>query len=225
MSHSVRNHLRLEIDSYDETIRQFIPGYEEGLTWAAREIAGIRPTLVLDLGAGTGALAEAMLEHEGVGVVKAIDVDAEMLDPGTYPDSSDSGARARFQKCSFESPLPECDAVSACLALHHVPTMERKRALYKGIFRTLRPGGVFVNADVTMSAHPVRQEQCYRIWAGHLVSCGIDERRAYEHFDEWASEDTYFPLDDELTAMREAGFNAECAWREPPHTLLVGRKK
>ena len=75
--------------------------------------------------------------------------------------------------------------------------MERKRALYKGIFRTLRPGGVFVNADVTMSAHPVtRQEQCYRIWAGHLVSCGIDERRAYEHFDEWASEDTYFPLDE-----------------------------
>ena len=224
MSHSVRNHLRLEIDSYDETIRQFIPGYEEGLTWAAREIAGIRPTLVLDLGAGTGALAEAMLEHEGVGVVEAIDVDAEMLDRARVRLKR-FGARARFQKCSFESPLPECDAVSACLALHHVPTMERKRALYKGIFRTLRPAGVFVNADVTMSAHPVRQEQCYRIWAGHLVSCGIDERRAYEHFDEWTSEDTYFPLDDELTAMREAGFNAECAWREPPNTLLVGRKE
>ena len=224
MSHSVRNHLRLEIDSYDETIRQFIPGYEEGLTWAAREIAGIRPTLVLDLGAGTGALAEAMLEHEGVGVVEAIDVDAEMLDRARIRLKR-FGVRARFQRCSFESPLPECDAVSACLALHHVPTMERKRALYKGIFRTLRPAGVFVNADVTMSAHPVRQEQCYRIWAGHLVSCGIDERRAYEHFDEWASEDTYFPLDDELTAMREAGFNAECAWREPPNTLLVGRKK
>ena len=205
MSHSVRNHLRLEIDSYDETIRQFIPGYEEGLTWAAREIAGIRPTLVLDLGAGTGALAEAMLEHEGVGVVEAIDVDAEMLDRARIRLKR-FGVRARFQRCSFESPLPECDAVSACLALHHVPTMERKRALYKGIFRTLRPAGVFVNADVTMSAHPVRQEQCYRIWAGHLVSCGIDERRAYEHFDEWASEDTYFPLDDELTAMREAGF-------------------
>ena len=224
MSHSVRNHLRLEIDSYDETIRQFIPGYEEGLTWAAREIAGIRPTLVLDLGAGTGALAEAMLEHEGVGVVEAIDVDAEMLDRARIRLKR-FGVRARFQRCSFESPLPECDAVSACLALHHVPTMERKRALYKGIFRTLRPAGVFVNADVTMSAHPVRQEQYYRIWAGHLVSCGIDERRAYEHFDEWASEDTYFPLDDELTAMREAGFDAECAWREPPNTLLVGRKK
>ena len=26
MSHSIRNHLRLKIDSYDETIRRFIPG-------------------------------------------------------------------------------------------------------------------------------------------------------------------------------------------------------
>ena len=62
MSHSVRHHLRLEIDAYDETIRTFIPGYEEGLARAADEIADVRPTLVLDLGAGTGALAEAMLE-------------------------------------------------------------------------------------------------------------------------------------------------------------------
>ena len=56
MSHSVRSHLRLEIDTYDETIRRFIPGYEEGLIRAARVVAGVSPALVLDLGAGTGAL-------------------------------------------------------------------------------------------------------------------------------------------------------------------------
>ena len=55
--------------------------------------------------------------------------------------------------------------------------------------------------------------------------CGIDEQRAYEHFDEWSAEDTYFSLDDELTAMREAKFHAECIWRDRPNTLLVGRKK
>ena len=79
MSHSVRSHLRLEIDAYDDTIRKFIPGYEEGLTRAANEIAGAHPTLVLDLGAGTGALAEAVLEHECVGSVEAVDIDPEML--------------------------------------------------------------------------------------------------------------------------------------------------
>ena len=47
---------------------------------------------------------------------------------------------------------------------------------------------------------------------------------AYAHFDAWATEDTYFPVDDELAAMRDTTFQAECIWQDPPHTLLVGRK-
>ena len=67
MSHSVRSHLRLEIDAYDETIRRFIPGYEDGLTSAAqRNCLAFAPSLVLDLGAGTGALSEAILTHDPV---------------------------------------------------------------------------------------------------------------------------------------------------------------
>ncbi len=224
MSHSVRSHLRLEVDAYDETIRRFIPGYEEGLNRIAGEVAAIRPALVLDLGTGTGALAEAMLEHERVGAVEAIDVDPKMLDRARIRLLR-FGTRVRFRECSFEAPLPACNAVAACLALHHIPAMRRKRALYEHIFRSLRPGGVFVTTDVTMTADPEDRERCYRIWTAHLVSRGIDEKRAREHFDEWASEDTYFPVGEELAAMREAGFDAECAWKDPPNTLLVGRKK
>ncbi|MDE2774032.1 MAG: methyltransferase domain-containing protein [Gemmatimonadota bacterium] len=223
MDHSVRSHLRVEIGAYDETIRRFIPGYEEGLRRAAGEIARARPGLVLDLGAGTGALSEAILKHEDVGVLEAIDVDREMLDRARVRLRR-FGARARFRQHSFEDPLPECDAVAASLALHHVPTMERKCRLYERICQALRPGGIFVTVDVTMSADPAVRERCYRIWAAHLVSCGIEERRAYEHFDEWSGEDTYFPFEDELAALGEAGFRAECSWQEVPNTLLVGRK-
>ena len=130
MSHSVRSHLSLEIDAYDDTIRKFIPGYEEGLTRAAKEIAGARPTLVIDLGAGTGALAEAMLEHERVGSVEAIDIDPEMLAQARIRLKR-FGTRARFRRCSFDAPLPKCDAVATSLALHHVLTMERKLTLYE----------------------------------------------------------------------------------------------
>ena len=224
MSHSVRNHLRLEIDAYDETIRRFIPGYEEGLKRIARKIAAIRPALALDLGSGTGALAEAMLEHDDVETVEAIDVDPEMLERARIRLKR-FGSRARFRERSFDAPLPPCDAVAASLALHHIPLMERKRALYEHIYRALRPGGLFVNGDVTMSADPGERGQTYRVWTAHLVSRGIDEQRAHKHFDEWSSEDTYFPVDDELAAMREAGFDAECVWRDPPNTILVGRKQ
>lgn len=223
MNHSVRTHLRLAIDTYDDSIRKFIPGYDEGLRRAADEVAATCPGLVLDLGAGTGALAEAILKHEQVDCLQAIDIDPEMLAKARIRLKR-FGRRARLTEGSYDAPLPECDAVATSLALHHLPTMEGKLAVYERIHEALRPGGIFVNADVTVSAHPEARERTYLLWAAHLVSCGIDEKRAYEHFDEWSEEDTYFPLDDELAAMREAGFHAECAWVDRPNTLLVGRK-
>lgn len=78
-SHSVRRHLNVAIGAYDRSIRQFIPGYEEGIARAAELVARTRPRRALDLGAGTGALAAAILAREGVGEVALIDVDGEML--------------------------------------------------------------------------------------------------------------------------------------------------
>ena len=63
MTHSVRRHLRVEIEAYDRSIRAFIPSYEEMLERTARAVAESRPRRVIDLGAGTGALAEAVLRR------------------------------------------------------------------------------------------------------------------------------------------------------------------
>lgn len=222
-SHSVRSHLRLEIENYDDTIRKFIPGYEAGLKCAAEMVASIHPDLVLDLGAGTGALSEAVLNHQTVGSLQAIDLDLEMLEKARARLRK-FASRVTFSVRSFLEPLPECDAVTASLALHHVPTLEAKRELYKRIFRALRPGGVMANADVTMSADNEERQATYERWADHLVACGIERARAFEHFAEWQEEDTYFPLEAELEIMREAGFRAECVWQEPPNCVLVGHK-
>ena len=184
MSHSVRSHLRLEIDAYDDAIRKFIPGYEEGLTRAANEIAGARPTLVLDLGTGPGALAEAILEHECVGAVEAMDIDPEMLAQARIRLKR-FGTCARFRRCSFDAPLPKCDAVASSLALHHVPTMGRKLTLYKRIYRALRPSGVFVNADVAISLNPAVLPSMgivTLIVLGRKGPHGFPFRRPHSHF-------------------------------------------
>ena len=223
MNHSVKQHLRLEIEAYDRTIRTWIPGYERALNQAARHIANVQPRRVLDLGAGTGALSQAILECAETATVELLDLDPEMLAQARVRLKR-FGERARFRVQSFLDPLPQCDAAAASLALHHVPAMTEKRQLYKRIFEALPPGGVLVNADATMPAGEPRRSEHYAKWAAHLVSYGIEKDRAYEYFREWAGEDTYFPLETELEAMTEAGFDASCAWQDIPNTLIIGRK-
>jgi len=223
MSHSVRRHLRVDIAEYDASIRRFIPGYEAMLAEAAGAVAAVSPALVLDLGAGTGALAAAILERAEVGVVELVDVDPEMLDQARIRLAA-AGGRARFALRSFDDPFPACDAVTASLALHHIPTPEAKGALFRRAAEALRPGGIVVVADVTLPADPAGRDAGFRAWADHLVASGIEEHRAWEHFAEWAAEDTYFPLEEELRLLREAGLEARCAWREGPSTVLVGTK-
>ena len=223
MSHSVRRHLRVEIEAYDKTIRAFVPAYEEMLARAADAVAETKPKKVIDLGAGTGALAQAVLQRCKEARVELIDADAEMLEQARER-LAPFAARVQYTVRAFQDPLPACDAVVASLALHHVPTMTEKRTIFGAIHVALRPGGVFVNADATMPTDPSARQAEYETWAAHLVSCGIAEERAWSHFEEWSDEDTYFPLKDELAALTDAGFDAACLWRVVPVTVIKATK-
>ena len=223
MTHSVRRHLRLEIDDYDATIRRFIPGYERMLATAADAVARVGPDHVVDLGAGTGGLSEALLEPEEVGVVELLDVDPEMLERARSRLER-FGDRVRFTLRSYDEPFPPCDALAASLSLHHIPTLEAKAALFRRAFAALRPGGVLVNADVNMPDDETERRALYEHWADHQIRSGIPEDRAWAHFEEWAEEDHYLPLDAELDALRSAGFRAERVWSDGPVGVVVARK-
>jgi tRNA (cmo5U34)-methyltransferase len=224
MSHSVRRHLRLEIADYDATIRRWIPGYETMLSVAAEAVASVRPEWVVDLGSGTGALAQALLERPEVGVVELLDVDPEMLEQArTRVDRF--GDRAVFTLRSFAEPFGPCNAFAASLSLHHIPSMEAKADLFRRVFAALRPGGVFVNADATMPADEAGRAKLFRYWADHQMEQGIPEEEAFAHFDEWSEEDTYMPLEVELAALRAAGFDAGQVWASGPIGVVVAKKR
>lgn len=223
MTHSVRRHLRVDVEAYDASIRRFIPGYEAMIATAAEAALSGRPARVLDVGAGTGALSAAVLERSPDVTVELLDVDEEMLGRARAR-LGPHGPRAVFTIGSFHDPLPRAGAIMASLSLHHVPTLEAKGALFRLIRDALEPGGVLVNADVTLPAADPERAAAWRAWADHLVSCGIAEEDAWRHFEEWSGEDTYFPLEDELRAMQEAGLAAECVWRQGVSTVVVGRR-
>lgn len=221
--YSFRQHLHLELDEYDAAIRRFIPGYDEMLGRAAEEVLRRGPGRVLDLGAGTGAMILALVTRSPTVSVEALDLDPEMLELARER-LQEWGGRVGYRKGSFRGDLPSADAVTASLALHHIPTLDAKTAVYRNIHRALPEGGVFVSADVTLPSHPSLRGAAYQAWAHHLVENGIPLGRAFEHFREWADEDTYFAAEQELAALRSVGFQAEVAWRNRVSTVVVGVK-
>ena len=224
VTHSVRRHLRVEIEAYDRTIRAFIPSYEEMLERTAEAVAGAKPGRVIDLGAGTGALAQAVLRRCEEAGVLLIDADPEMLAQAQERLASFVG-RVQYAERPFQGPLPPCDVAVASLALHHVPTLAEKRKIFGAVHAALPPGGLFVNADATMPADPAARRAEFETWAAHLVSCGIEEEQAWRHFREWSGEDTYFPLEEEFAALEDAGFEAVCLWRAVPLAVVRATKR
>ena len=190
---------------------------------AADAVAAVRPDLVVELGAGTGGLSEALLERSEALTVELIDVDPEVMGQARQRLAR-FGDRVRFTLRSYDEPLSTCDAFAASLSLHHIPTLEAKAELYARAFAALRPGGVFANADVNMPEDRAERDRLYRHWADHMVAEGIAEAEAWRHFEAWADEDTYLPLDAELAELTRAGFEAARVWNDGPVGVVVARR-
>jgi tRNA (cmo5U34)-methyltransferase len=184
---------------------------------------------VVDLGAGTGALAGAILDGIPRARVVLVDIDPSMLDAAAARVAA-HGARAELRCATFEDALAAlggggagAGAVVACLALHHVPELDRKRALYARIHGALAPGGVFLSADATVHEAGAEHARVYRAWAAGMARAGIGAAEAEALFAQWAGEDRYYPLAVELDLLAAAGFpRPECFWRRGASTVFGG---
>jgi tRNA (cmo5U34)-methyltransferase len=223
--HRVASHLGVDAQAYDLAIRRWIPGYEAMVGTIIEMIAelGGEPT-VIDLGTGTGALASAILDALPQARVIMIDIDPAML-AQARTRVAPHGSRAELREASFTDALPACDAVVASLALHHVPALDAKRALYAQILRALRAGGVFLMGDATVHPAGAEHDHAFRRWEAGMAEAGIPHEQAVELFAQWSREDHYQPLVAELATLAAAGFaHPDCFWKRGAMTVYGGFK-
>jgi tRNA (cmo5U34)-methyltransferase len=206
-------HLRIELEEYDSRIRTFVPNYEDLVRVAAEalQFVAVPAPGIIDLGVGTGALAEACLTIRPGATVLGVDSDPGMLQAARV-------RLARFPRVDLieanflSADLPACDAIVACISLHHVRTPAAKRALYTKCCAALRPSGLLVSADCFPAAQAGVAAQHREAWLAHLeASYGRAQAEAY--LSSWSAEDVYYPLDEELGWLREAGLEPEVLWR------------
>jgi trans-aconitate methyltransferase len=225
MSHSVEQHLAVTPEAYDAEIRRFVFAYEEMIDEIGGAIVALygkdAALTIVDLGAGTGALAASLAERLPRATFVLLDADPAMLRHAEGRLAAHR-ARASFECGSFMDPMKPCDVAVASLSLHHVHDLDAKEKLYANVRGALREKGMLFSADVTMPKSHVLADHARKRWAAHLVAHGDSEAQAYGRFEAWSKEDTYFSIEDELAIIRRAGFaSAEILFRRGPSTVLT----
>lgn len=214
---SVATHLGIDLKEYDARIRTFIPHYEEMLDVAAAALDP-RSRIIVDLGIGTGALAERCLQRVHQAKIVGIDADAEILRSA----QSRLPGNAQFLCSSFlEAEIPDCDAVVASFALHHVRTPRAKGKLYSRIAASVRSGGQIITVDCQPAADVALAAQQRLAWKAHLMH-SYCEREAEGYLAAWSHEDVYVTLSAEIELMCKAGFSIEILWRKDAFAVLRG---
>jgi trans-aconitate methyltransferase len=215
-------HLGIKPGEYDSTIATLIPHYRELIGAAAAVVDKVAPIapVVVDLGTGSGTLAEQILDVRPRARLIGIDADPVMLAAATLRLR---GAIRTIQDNFEQARIPRCNVVSASFALHHIATDRRKAGLYKRCFSSLRRGGMLVSADCYLASSAIVQKHDREAWLGHLQRA-YSRRKAVQFLKTWAKEDVYFTLDREIELLKGAGFDVEVTWRNDSFAVLVGLK-
>lgn len=101
---------------------------------------------VLEIGSGSGAVAERLARRNPATSVTATDVDPVMVSAATDRLRDTPNTEVRTADATA-LPFPDAsfDSVVSCLMLHHVIDWE---TTVREVTRVLRPGGVFVGYDL-----------------------------------------------------------------------------
>jgi len=193
---------------------------------------------VLDIGAGYGALACALLNERPHASAVCLDVSEAMLTLGREQNANLKD-RVSFIQGSLETPdwlrsvEGSFDAVISARALHHFPENQRRRDIFKEVFSLLRQGGCFINADNVRAPTKTLTERYRRARDEYLdrfvrQSTGgkttLAEVRAATPSSYHGPHNNGY-LEEELAWLKEAGFeDVDCFWKLTTTVVYGGFK-
>lgn len=222
----------------EHDVAEWVAGSEE---WEQRRrgqrrlMAGLLPFdeddsfVFVDLGAGTGAAARAVLERYPGATALLADFSPQMAEAG---GRALEPFRGRYRYVDFDlaggpwpAGIPErVDAVISSMCLHHLPDA-RQAQLCGEVFGRLMPGGWFLDYDVVAADDPVVAAAWLRAGRGDPAAAlhphSVPEGR-HGHHDEALH---VSPLRRLLDFLDAAGFEGvDVFWKQLDIVLVGGRR-
>jgi tRNA (cmo5U34)-methyltransferase len=196
-------------DHYDEVIMKRIPQYGKftDVFFSLLPYAADDKIEVLDLGIGTGNIAQRLLEKYPHAKLVGVDVSSKMLQQSSLKLAP---VKTRIKLTQGDlGALPSIgpfDLVYSVLAIHHLSN-EDKQVLFKKIYTQLKPRGIFILIDVMKGADD-RLTQIY-----------LNATFSFDETDKPAS------LMEHLEWLKKAGFEKiDVPWKDYKLACLIAIK-
>jgi tRNA (cmo5U34)-methyltransferase len=208
---------------YDALRRRLVPSLDAFYDAAVAALAlASRPLRrVLDLGAGTGLLAERVGAAVPGAELTLLDGSPAML--ATARARLGVGVVHLLQDFADDLPAGPWDAVVSALAIHHVEDTPKRR-LFAQVHERLAPGGVFVNAEQVAGPTP-RLDELYAGWHRTRSAQLGTTAREWADAERRMSYDHLATLESQLQWLRDAGFeDVDCLFKQYAFAVIVGRR-
>lgn len=206
---SVRESFDSAAAGYDKSRKALIPDYTGfyGAALAALPEDRKKAYRILDLGAGTGRLSRLVGKAYPHAEIIVSDFAPSMLERAREKLGEDR--RYRFERIDMLlDRLPEdLDAVVSSLAIHHLDHCD-KRMVFSRIFKALKPGGRFVNADQLSSGEIERDRKRFDKWLSEVRASGVCEKELSAALERMSAHDKNAPKDLQLRWLTLAGFSS-----------------
>ncbi len=213
---AVKKHFEDEAKEFDEIILRLIPHYKEMIDGMVSSIPADNSSNinVIDLGCGTGTISKQIKINYPGATITCLDLAENMIEMSklklaAFPD-------IRFQVGDFRNYEFDdtYDVVVSSLALHHLVTDDDKIEFYKKIYASLRPNGVFFNADVILGSNELIQESYMEKWKSFMKKHVSEEEIENRWLPQYRKEDRPAKLMDQMTWLSDIGFTqVDVVWK------------
>ena len=181
---------------------------------------------ILDLGMGSGKLAEVILNKYPNSSITGVDFSEKMLAMSKLRLDK-FGNRVKLLSLDFDKDLPKdnFDLVIMILALHHLED-PHKGKMVKKLYKKLNSPGALLIGDLTKSQSPRITDLYMDLWRENLRNNGYSEEYIAKCYHEkYELEDIPATLENNLKWLKDAKFKeVEVFWKRYHFAVFGGFK-
>lgn len=213
-------------ESYDRDILNTIPYYDEvynQISDAVSVVFSNKAVSWLDVGCGTGKMAEVALEQCNVEKMICIDNSSAMLEVARQKISS---SYVEFLKLPMEGIDydSQFDVISSILVNHYLSYEERMIAV-RDCYNALKEEGIYITFENFAPCDEAMKNLYLKQWKKYQYSKGKSIKECEKHLSRYNTE--YFPItiQEQIKMLRDGGFmSVEIFWCSYMQVGILARK-